>query len=434
MKKKFAIGKKKVIVSALRTLVAASLICLLGIGVASAKEMRTWLPENGQSHEMGHIDNSGGLDWISTWTMHNRDKAGSLLRTGPVSLKEGRYAVLFQVWHKQDDGEYLGELRAWKGDEMIARKDLISETFKSYRSGGYQRAVLKFDLPEDSSDLSFELWYGNNHLIWTGAVNVTAITDRRPFYNIGHRCSTMTKVNEMVMDHANAIECDITPELRDGEIVFYVYHSGDILYTKPEEFDAFLLNIKSHLDKRNIALVELDCKQDDSIAPAEYAKALASKLIEAGIPPELTVMSVPKAQSGIFASTLKGEDTFFDCGIDSYLEGYGSLTAEQWVKEVEVTGATFLGVGVFSLAPSPMPSWMSWIQEMTNRRDSEEKIKKAYFWTLNRRVSMRKCLDYGVDGIITNYPARLHEVLNEEPYRSMVRPATQEDSQFRVHK
>jgi glycerophosphoryl diester phosphodiesterase len=34
---------------------------------------------------------------------------------------------------------------------------------------------------------------------------------------------------------------------------------------------------------------------------------------------------------------------------------------------------------------------------------------------------MRQLLDYGVDGILTNYPETLKEVLNEEPYRGIYR-------------
>ncbi|MCP4136050.1 MAG: hypothetical protein GY754_34085 [bacterium] len=238
----------------------------------------------------------------------------------------------------------------------------------------------------------------------------------------------------MVSKNANAIEFDVTPVKQNGEIVFKVYHSGDILHTPVSKFDRFLANLKSHLDNRNIALVEFDCKQDSSIDAAAYARALAARIKDAGIPAGLTVMSVPKAQAAIFSTELKGGETpLFDCGIDSYLEGYGDLTAEEWAVEVENTGATFIGVGIAAIAPSPMPGWMPWIQTMTNRRDKVKNFKKAYFWTLNSKTSMRKCLDYGVDGIITNYPARLHEVMQEEPYRGIVRPATQSDSQFEVH-
>lgn len=401
--------------------------------------MTTWMPEIGQTHEIGYLAKSDEVNWISTWTTDSDQAAGSLLKTNPISLNKGKYSVLFQVWHRQDAGVELGELRAWAGDKLIASKPLISEEFTDLYTGGFQRAMLKIDLGETTKNLSFELYYGgNNNYIWTGAVNLTPLNTKRPFYNIAHRCSTKEKVNRMVARNANAIEFDVTPVNDNGNIEFTVYHSGDFFYTKKHEFNEFVMNLKSHFDSKKIALIELDCKQDESIDPALYAKELATRLINAGIKPEHSLFSVPKEQAAIFKKVLKDKDengkAFFDAGIDSYLMDYSGLTAESWSEKVEQIGSTFIGVGATSvLITQPMPTWMDWIQAMTNRRDRNKNFKKTYYWTLNNKTSMRKCLDYGVDGVITNFPARMDEVLKEEPYASIFRLATQEDSQFKVH-
>ncbi len=46
---------------------------------------------------------------------------------------------------------------------------------------------------------------------------------------------------------------------------------------------------------------------------------------------------------------------------------------------------------------------------------------------------MRKALDYGVDGMITDDPDDLFAIVQEGPYKRMLRLATQDDSQFKVH-
>ncbi|VFQ46310.1 plc-like phosphodiesterase tim beta/alpha-barrel domain [Desulfoluna butyratoxydans] len=400
--------------------------------------MTTWMPEIGQSHHIGYLSTHGGLNWIPTWTVEKDQAPGTMLETYPIDLAKGRYAVLFQVWHKEYDGVRLGELRAWSGAELIASSPLISREFPSYRDGGFQRAILEVDLAGPASDVRFELYYdGVNTSIWTGTVNLSAIETRRPFYNIAHRCSTVDKVNRMVDKNANAIEFDLTPVEEDGIIGFKVYHSGDIFFTPASRFDDFLQNLKAHIDKRNIALIELDCKQDKDIDPADYARALAQRLMDAGIPARLAVFSVPRAQAAIFNDVLKKEDAdghiLYNAGIDSYLQDYSGLTADTWAEKVEAIGSTFIGVGASSVHPSSMPSWMSWVQAMTNMRDANGNFKKSYYWTLNRKASMRSCLDYGVDGVITNFPDRMDEVLNEEPYSLLFRRATQDDSQFEVH-
>ncbi|VVS94507.1 plc-like phosphodiesterase tim beta/alpha-barrel domain superfamily [Desulfoluna spongiiphila] len=400
--------------------------------------MTTWTPEIGQSHEIGYLSTHGGLNWIPTWTVEKNQAPGTLLETDPMDLAEGRYAVLFQVWHKQNDGVRLGELRAWSGSELIASAPLISREFPSYRAGGFQRAILELELAQSAPDVRFELYYGGgNTYIWTGAVNLSPIGTRRPFYNIAHRCSTVDKVNRMVDKNANAIEFDLTPVEEDGSIGFKVYHSGDICHTPASRFDDFLLNLKAHIDSRRIALIELDCKQDKDIDPADYARALAQRLMDAEIPARLAVFSVPRAQAAIFNDVLKKGDaeghSLYNAGIDSYLQDYSGLTPDTWAAKVEAIGSTFIGVGASSVNPSSMPSWMAWVQAMTNLRDSNRNFKKSYYWTLNRKASMRTCLDYGVDGVITNFPDRMDEVLNEAPYSLLFRRATQDDSQFAVH-
>ena len=51
-----------------------------------------------------------------------------------------------------------------------------------------------------------------------------------------------------------------------------------------------------------------------------------------------------------------------------------------------------------------------------NRRlveKAHEKGFKLFTYTVNKEADMKKCIEYGVDGIITNYPVRLKKLLKE---------------------
>ncbi|MRI31690.1 hypothetical protein EOPP23_01605 [Endozoicomonas sp. OPT23] len=410
---------------------------LANSSTGSKPSTTVWLPENGQSHEIGKRSPSPNIHYIKNWQPKLFDGAGSLLKTDSATLPAGRYVATFQIWHDESDGDYLGDIKAWQGSHLVSREQIIAEDFPDGLDGGYQRCQLEFTVSRESSDIRFEVWFADNGRITTGAVSVTPVDDLRPFYNIGHRCSTMEKADEMVSRGANMIEFDITPELVDGRIEFNVKHSGDLKWTRYPDFNRYLANLKKHMDQGNIAMIMLDTKQDDAIEPRLYALDLAERLIKVGITPEQAVMSVPAAVAGVFRTTLgqHGKVTaLYGCGIDAYLEDYGDLTEQQWVEQVEATGASFLGVGAASqYFWSPMKDWMSWIQALANRRDQKGAFGKAYFWTINKRSSIRKCLDYNVDGIITDEPDRVRDILKEPEYQRIYRLADERDSQFKVH-
>jgi glycerophosphoryl diester phosphodiesterase len=43
---------------------------------------------------------------------------------------------------------------------------------------------------------------------------------------------------------------------------------------------------------------------------------------------------------------------------------------------------------------------------------------KLHVWTINDKETMRKLLNMGVDGIISDYPDRLYQVFQEYGYKS----------------
>lgn len=139
----------------------------------------------------------------------------------------------------------------------------------------------------------------------------------------------------------------------------------------------------------------------------------------------------------------KGADSLFPQGFpgafDAYLEASYPSTSQQYVQDAEKWGANFLGIGVDSflmekvqdrLGPIPIyppNSWWSWVAEISNRRDQYRRIKKAYFWTVDLSVNQRQALDYGVDGIISNWPSRVRIIIGEPPYNRYFRLASPDD-------
>jgi|GEM_PF-6698443 hypothetical protein len=393
-----------------------------------------WMPENGQTHKTGSLDSGISISWIKTW--ESSDSGGSMLETTPQNLAPGKYNFLVQIWHDENENTELGTVLIKSEDSLLKQKKIYASDFKNKHFGGYQRVTTEFEFENKGENISFELVSAESAKIWTGGVSLTQINKKRPFYNIAHRCSTQEKTDEMISLGANAVECDITPVKNNEDVLFKVYHSGDLSYTNEDEFDDYLANLKYHLDEKNISMVMFDCKQDDEISPEKYVQSLAEKLINHSFSPQNVVFSVPAAVSSEFRNLLgtsEDEAPLFPCAMDSYLEDYGDLTPQQWAEESQSTGADFLGVGMSAYAPSPMANWMEWIQALVNKRDTQGEIKKAYYWTLNKKESMRKAIDYGVDGIITNYPSRLDEVMKEDPYTEIIKNADQNDSIFKVH-
>jgi hypothetical protein len=139
----------------------------------------------------------------------------------------------------------------------------------------------------------------------------------------------------------------------------------------------------------------------------------------------------------------KGADSLFQNGFpgafDAYLEESYPSSAKQYVDDAEKWGANFLGIGVDSFIMEkvqkdlgsipiyPPNSWWAWVAEMSNRRDQTGKIKKAYFWTVDQPVNQRQALDYGVDGIISNWPSRVRVIIQDPPYNRYYRLASPND-------
>jgi hypothetical protein len=66
-----------------------------------------------------------------------------------------------------------------------------------------------------------------------------------------------------------------------------------------------------------------------------------------------------------------------------------------------------------------------------NDQSFETNVKKVYHWTIDLSQYLRESLRLGVDGIITNHPERLLEVLKEEEFADKYRIANQSDNPWK---
>lgn len=71
---------------------------------------------------------------------------------------------------------------------------------------------------------------------------------------------------------------------------------------------------------------------------------------------------------------------------------------------------------------------MNRLNQIISTRDTEENIDKVYHWTIDLTASLRTSLRAGVDGIITNHPERLVNVLKESEFSNRLKMANQSDS------
>ena len=68
------------------------------------------------------------------------------------------------------------------------------------------------------------------------------------------------------------------------------------------------------------------------------------------------------------------------------------------------------------------------LTQILNTRDNDSPIDKVYHWTIDLTASLRTSLRAGVDGIITNHPERIVNILREPEFVGRVRRANLSDS------
>lgn len=409
------------------------------IGQEKIRPAKTvFLPYDGQTHEIGRASRSWAkLKWLKTWKVEKNEKAGSMLKTDPVSLPPGKYGILFQFWHRGIPfNTNIGQLRALQNNELIKDSPVYSKNFENILSGGYQREILEIELKNPGFDLSFEFRTEKGFELWTGAVAIHPITEKRPLFIFGHHASTLAAVQSYVDKGVNALEFDLTFPYKNNQFSIEVKHSGDRDFTRTENVPAYFERIKELLDQNKLVVLSLDLKIDNKISQKDFAIYLAKTLKKFKIPPNKVVFSIPlEAISGLTSLWRDKESpAYYPAAVDGYSENYLKLPKDEWIRKAQFDKATFLGVGVDSHVPLvPIELWLQRISLMNNSRDYFGLIKKTFFWTVNNAEYIRNYMDLGVDAIMTDNPSAVFAVINAEPYRQLYRMANGNDSIRTIH-
>lgn len=420
----------------------ATLLALVGSSVASAQQRTLWMPFDGQTHDVGTDSDSSDPNWIETWVGNNNK--GVLARTSAVNLKAGKHIAIFQIYHKQSAGKDLGTMTVKSGGNVIKSVDLKSQTFEYFINGGYQRGTVEFEVGNDrKNNVTLEFYDNNNHYVWLGAISIQPMG--KPFFVIGHAANIWSKVEEHVRDGANAVEFDIRPKGEKTEPKFIIQHPqicpgpatwtgivGDPPYTTSEYLvSTYLSALNVYVLQGKLTLLIFDCKETNKWGDVStYAKALVARVQEANISADVCVFSVPKDYAKDFADAL--QDLKFPAQVDSYYESYpssenqdkdGKTDIRDWAETIKKSGATFVGLGMDSSVRPNYYRWAYWLSELLKQRDSGYAFKKVYFWTGNTQYIAEQIMDYGADGIISDYPAEICKSLAKAPYNLYLRKA-----------
>lgn len=272
---------------------------------------------------------------------------------------------------------------------------------------------------------------------------------RRPFYVIGHMVNSLEEVDDFVEGGANALEADI--EFADDGTVQGTFHGApcDCFRGcfKRESIVDYLEYIRDatgyddsrYKNKLNLLLLDLKTAKLGQSAKKKAGLTLAMNLWEhlwEGVNPKNMVnvlLSIGYVNDRrVLKSVLayfnkKGrrhvlDKIGFDVGMNDPLEKIALM-----YKQLGIKRHRWQGDGLSNCVRFLVP--VDRLLQAVKARDSHKGyMDKVYHWTVDLPHFIRKSIDHGVDGIITNRPDNVLYVLNSEPYREHLRVADVNDS------
>ena len=357
-----------------------------------------------------------------------------------------------------------------EGRKLLSESSEVKINTREYyhaSTGGWDYATTTFTTTVPNQEVTLYIVKdgkdADNQYLWFGAVNFTYIgntKDRRftplsgqytepmsgrkvifqyepqvpryrPFYAFSHCCNSISHVDAAVKSGVNGVEFDISAEGETSAAADYgfkVSHpapcpsecSAPSNVTYKDKFGEYLSNLKKHIDNGKLAMLLFDCKFKKTDDGAKYAQSLVNAVRKAGIPDYACLLCVDRSLATAIFDELNRLN--FYCHRDVYINTNNPYSdydsPEKYFHEMSQYRPTFHGVGHDPFGRAPMWKWMPWIQNLCNRRDSGTDLKtsslrKVYFWTVDSKEDMKNCIDYGVDGLITNYPDTLMQVLRD---------------------
>lgn len=207
----------------------------------------------------------------------------------------------------------------------------------------------------------------------------------RPFYLIGHRCNSISKINKAIRQKVNGIECDVWA---DRKKKWWISHSG-FFKTDPVKW----LNHIAKAEKkfgRQLSLIVFDIKSSESIIGLR-------QMINDHLPPDLprlySTSSIDKGQ--IFCQIVSSLHHREVIAID---EEDNPKEVADFFRKMGATQCWYAnGITLFFFDNRFHDS----MQQAASIRDSTGPFSKIYTWSIHRKKSMCKYIaEDKVDGMI----------------------------------
>jgi hypothetical protein len=283
------------------------------------------------------------------------------------------------------------------------------------------------------------------------STRTTTKHQKRPFFIIAHMCNSIKTAKQYLNRGPNAIESDVT-FLTNGSVVLYHGYPCDCLRycsdtQKLSQFLEFIRNITTPgLENYNkdLVLLFLDIKSSKiSNYEKQYSGQKLAALIVQHLFNDNPIGSKIKVLISIenvwdldfligFKDEFKSQDLNhlneligWDIGLNDDLSDIDDTNIRRIIKTLD---NLWKGDGLTNcLSPFHSGRLESLIKKR-NDQSFETNVKKVYHWTIDLSQYLRDSLRLGVDGIITNYPERLLEVLKEEEFANKYQIANHSDN------
>ncbi|KAF8786776.1 Dermonecrotic toxin LiSicTox-alphaV1 like protein [Argiope bruennichi] len=272
---------------------------------------------------------------------------------------------------------------------------------------------------------------------------------QRPFYNIGHMVNSIEEIEEFLRKGSNVLETDI--QFFPNGSVKEIYHGSPCDCGRHCEGKANLRDYLKHL--RNITdpntpgnyyeqllMHFFDLKLDTSNDKKESGRDIARHVLNylwsdnGDRKQEMRVL--------IYFDNIKDKDVvlgfrneFKRQGQTSRLKDVGFDGGSGSISDIEKTFGdlkienVWIGDGSSNCFSFIRPD--ARLKKETAVRDSRHGfINKVYKWTIDLHYLMRETLNLEVDGMITNDPDRLLEIIKEPEFEKSLRLATVDDNPF----
>lgn len=252
------------------------------------------------------------------------------------------------------------------------------------------------------------------------------VSSRSKVYNIAHMTNTIGGLNWALSAGANAVEADLKFD-RNGNATEFHHGSPCDCTAAPYgicrvqkgcngKTGAIALLNQMAAGKSKIALVIVDSKLDkkwsrkrQTLAGEKivglldrefFGKGYVGNVI-VGAPYNENAAYILTAKNRALKSRFAGKYYFT---IDGEAKNYAGVMRS--LKSVPADKLAY-GTGIAAIAPG---SYFDQIRQSTRDR-ATGKVAMVYIWTIDKKSSMRKYLRSGVDGVMTNDPAALRDIL-----------------------